>query len=767
MPGEDEDSEPPLTLEVAQVLLQGGELLRSLLRFVSRGVRQAQLAGEVSTTCATAARPGAGTGAAAKTAARHNDGNVICEVAARRSYAAARVLCATLAGPMAASSLAMAGATGAQVLNFICCELVASLWPGSPAISLHCCTVLHQLMGAHGPMVCIFLLQQSAPFILLRSLNRPGCTALLLAIILGCEAPLPSLQTGLAPRPLGVPVLQQVMQYVRSTQWPQLIAAILQAELNRHCPGVEVDAGAAPLPAPCTKPPGSPWRPSLPPGPQSLMSTPTVCVTSPSELSSAPPSPGAPPVRTPRAHTPRASISARLPSPALPRRPGSRPSPAAQRLPGTPRKVPRTPEKPPSGARKAVRTPRSSPPGLPALPCSPAGGASPAGAGEPGEDKHEAAAILLEFLACLVETAARTRDSVLAAGAFKRQTVDPELSCRATMQHQLLYMVFIETPLASHLFGLMRSGVAQFDIASLLFSLLQQALHPSEWFNWGRDRLHDLYVPHLDAIGKLLLGSGSRGTSRRSRTTQTPRDQTQGCRRATSERLGALRVLAVQFLAAMCQTKPDKTLALVSPEIWTLLVRWFVTHRCNHIFQGACSQLLVAVVRHGSPDLQHTVFVRSQLLAGICELVLVDAAGVGARQRHPGGLGSVSQVVTVLAEVQQSAMDRLRGGFAGVEAPPVAKQRQPLQERAVVPQIQAAQIGTPTKKQFAKAGASSSIVEPTTPRIAAAAVAAVAAGAGATQFIPGHYVARMLASAPSWPQVVKEVCPHMAPCSSE
>merc|ERR1740129_1393418 len=123
---------------------------------------------------------------------------------------------------------------------------------------MHICTVLQHLISAHDPEACAALLRYNAPFVLLRALDKPGCAELLLGLLAGCEVPLPALNTGgAALRPISPPVLKQVLQYVQSSAFPGLIAALLDQGARRGEGGGGGGGGRVP---------GSPAPPRTPAG---------------------------------------------------------------------------------------------------------------------------------------------------------------------------------------------------------------------------------------------------------------------------------------------------------------------------------------------------------------------------------------------------------------------------------------------------------------------------------------------------------------------
>ncbi|CAJ1332485.1 unnamed protein product, partial [Effrenium voratum] len=86
--------------------------------------------------------------------------------------------------------------------------------------------------------------------------------------------------------------------------------------------------------------------------------------------------------------------------------------------------------------------------------------------------------------------------------------------------------------------------------------------------------------------------------------------------------------------------------------------------------QATCGKLWIQVLRSGSPQLQDQIFVQLKLLQGLCHAILEDQRSPKAR--HPGGVGTIVQVLQVLAECTQE-----RAPLA--ERPP--KGRPPLGEK--------------------------------------------------------------------------------------
>ncbi|CAJ1432732.1 unnamed protein product [Effrenium voratum] len=196
---------------VLQRLRKGGEHFRSLLQFMAR------------------------TGAPHATS-----GGELC--AARRSQRAMQITCMVLTTnclDRAQQSLTLAAA---------CLEL---LWGLSKGFSLHICTVLQHLLVAHEPEVLTLLLHYQAPFVLLRALNRPGCSQLL-QLLLGADATLPKVVRHVAMRPLRLHSLHQVAQYLLASQWAKYLETVLA-----H--GARIACGCGDSPRTTTStPPGTP-----------------------------------------------------------------------------------------------------------------------------------------------------------------------------------------------------------------------------------------------------------------------------------------------------------------------------------------------------------------------------------------------------------------------------------------------------------------------------------------------------------------------------
>jgi len=378
---------------------------------------------------------------------------------------------------------------------------------------------------------------------------------------------------------------------------------------------------------------------------------------------------------------------------------------------------------------------------------------------------------------------------------------------------QLFQIIFVETPLVSKLFKLLRPGQGQFEAATLLQALLQHVGNPRRcWSPPGAfdgalaspsavEQLIPHYLAHIDALGDLLTrnapvcGAPPPGGSQKS------------CRElrlsgyTVREPLGAFRVTAVQILTAFSELAPERVLHRVKPAVWQLLARWFLTYRCNHIFQAACSRLWILLVRKGSPDLQHLVFVKSGLLAGLCDAVLEEgscgdrwhdiravrgeptsavvggssgkgakgagesAATVGTRvekvqvttcrRRNPGGLGSFIPVLRAIESRADSGTAHLQEqlvllGQLHPQGPPAPVARQCLGERFLQP---------------ASAPGQQAEIKPTE------AITAKPVSLAPQQVQPAqqqqNYAAKLLAETPMWPQVLGAIgrggCKVVAP----
>jgi len=406
-------------------------------------------------------------------------------------------------------------------------------------------------------------------------------------------------------------------------------------------------------------------------------------------------------------------------------------------------------------------------------PCQEVGDASCAGRGGVN--------VLIEFLANVLEACGRAAESLRRPRKHARsEEEEAEAEQRAEVRLQLLQTLFVDTAMISHLFKLLPSPTAQFESATLLHAVLQNLLDSRCCFSSAlTEPLLSQYLPHIEVLGTLLMRvalSRAEGSLRR------PHEQQRGPRREVRlnaykvrEPLGPLRVAAVQILAALCDLAPGQVLPLVKPAVWGLLAQWFLSHRCNHIFQAACGRLWISVVQHGSVSLQHLVLVKLHLLGGLCDAVLAEGScgdrwqelraeqrglgsvtssggGAGPRAekarvavrkiRHPGGLGGIVPVLVALAdkaaaevkaatEVNVAAEVEVKEALeaAPPSLPPAERQllaeRQPLAERTVSQAMQCAM------KPLGDAAIAAKHLLP-----------------------PSQHLARLLATTPLWPQVL-------------
>jgi len=635
----------------AKLLAQGGENLRSFVQFIARTTEPH------SSAVTSEGEP--------------------TDDAIRRSLLATGLACQTFPGIGPNCCVA-----GQHVLGVVCNELLQGLQAKTQGCSVQICIILQYLLASHDLEVCSVLLQCHAPFVLLRALDQPGCAELLLGLLLGVSIPLPLMVPGYHPPPISTATLQQVVLYLATTKWPQRIDRIMLSRLQQEGTTTSAKSCAGrPLSPPrspagrqgCfrsdSKSPGgwhSPgWVLRTPHGSwwgglrhaSSLESSPVVAPASP-VISQAPPFPSLPASCT--AETVRCAVE-----------------PHGEVL-LTPRE-----------RSKQRRAPSSA---------SPPGASSPERKRASCNDSGRGICIMIEFLACLLETCGRT------AEAFQRpnQIHDEEMKMRVQVQLRILEMIFIDTQMISNLFGLLRLQEAQFETATLLHALLQDTLNPNRVIGALSDRMLTAFLQHTDQIGSILQGvSGNDGeTERRPAIKHRSSHELRLNSYTVRNPLGALRVVAVQILAALCDLAPDDALPLITKNIWALLAKWFLTHRCNHIFQAACSRILVTVIKFGKPQLQQLIFKQLHLLGDMCDIVLsegdrwhdvhyqssgstevggarMEKAQVTIRRRgHPGGLGSI---VPVLSELEAQAR-----ASAWVQPQSVQSAgRQPLGERTV------------------------------------------------------------------------------------
>lgn len=384
-------------------------------------------------------------------------------------------------------------------------------------------------------------------------------------------------------------------------------------------------------------------------------------------------------------------------------------------------------------------------------------------------------AVLVEFLAMLLDSAARASEQ----RRSKHAQPDPDSELRMGLRLQVLQLIFVESALIQHLFKLLSCGVAQFESAALLLALLTHASMPQRCLGSALEPLLGHFLPQIELLSGLLQRNAGKATKGSNAATGGAHKSAQAKRElrlnayTVKEPLGALRVAAVQILAALADLAPERALSGIKPQIWTLLVQWFLAHRCNHIFQAACGRLFIAVIQHGNTRLQHLVLVKLKLLSSIFETVLAEGAcgdrwhelrpeasaqslrksGARAseavagsrveksqvsisRKRHPGGLGGMKLVIEALARQQRGAADEAAAAainsqkaVAGSEGTMVlAANRAPLAPRAAVPQ--ATRAATPFENDLISQ-------KPM----------------GHTP----HFVARLLAENANWPQVIGAV----------
>jgi len=638
--------------KMLHMLTQGGEAFRSFVQFLARVSEPHRSAG---------LPPG-----------ESND--MIEDEAMWRSCTAMRVAC------HAFTSLGSgAGDQGVQVLNLVCYELLGGLQPRSRAASMHLCTVMQHLLSAHDLEACSALLHYHAPFVLIRALNKPGCAELLLGLLLGVDIPLPALSANQTLRPITTQSLEQVLQYLRTTGFPNLVAALLDSGAKKavSCskPGATSPAPRSPAPRRHWQSPGTPggrssgwpspsgWctttpqRLATPKNEASPLSTLLAAPSSPSpsimptfmqlpveplpQVSSPPPqlavghaarSPEPRRLRSPTAPQGGGGIRGR--SPSLPGSGGSRSSGStaghgsvhasgsgsgSNGTPqqGTPPVAPGTP----SSGRGCPVTPvgdRRRPSGIGCV------GMSPAYSDQPEHDDQKGLSVLIEFLTLLLDSSGRASELL-----HKAKHPDKDAETRAEVRVQILHDIFVETSLVPNLFRLFRCGVAQFESAALLHGLLLHVLHPHRRLGPLIEPLLGFYLPHVELLGTLLSRHAPKatGTSTPSGTRGVrPRREIRLNSYTVREPLGALRVSVVQILAVLADLAPDRTLAALKPALWALLVQWFFVYRCNHIFQAACGRLFITVIQHGNVRLQHLLLVKLKLLANLCETVLAEGA---------------------------------------------------------------------------------------------------------------------------------------------
>jgi len=205
---------------------------------------------------------------------------------------------------------------------------------------------------------------------------------------------------------------------------------------------------------------------------------------------------------------------------------------------------------------------------------------------------------------------------------------EQDAEVRAEVRLQLIEALFIESAVIPQLFQLLASGVAEFESAALLRTLLAHATGQQRLLTCLVEPLLSLFLPNVDVLCSILLGSGLKREALSAATSRPPllKKELKLNAYTVTEPLGAFRVTAVQILAALSDLAAKRTVEALKMPIWTLLVKWFFTHRCNHIFQAACSKLFIAVIQHGSVRLQQQILVKLKLFKGICEIVLAEGA---------------------------------------------------------------------------------------------------------------------------------------------
>lgn len=770
-------AEDSLSLDkVARLLAQGGEVFRSFLQFIARNTEPHR--GEVPL------QPQAWE-----------------DEALRRSCVAMQIACRALAG---APSGQLAGT---RVPSAVCCELLGGLQPEGRSCSLHICTVLQHLLSEHDREVTEVLLQYHTPFLLLRLLDHPGCSELLLGLVLGCDSLLLQLLPERRLRPLCPQLLQQVLGYLQAFKWTKMVEWL--AHPPRPCsrsgdltsdtePGSGNGIAGLGSPDPARLSGGSPGAPR---SPSSKLRT-------PARRRNEWPSPGTPgwpshslgdslstpqrsalqrPTSTPsRRSSPSNSHEASSPL-CLLLAPPSSPSPSQEPLFGEPPPFPSSlrqqqscgtcscePTAPVHSAAAATAAAIAvvpSPARARAVPTSQRGSAESSSAKSPelsvdsgsllrtpqqvrsscsatgspimGFEEEEidangrGIAGLVEFLNGAIDASGRASEALrryqrvqLQRQQQQQQQLDQEqqpiqsqqwdsranavtaeeaeLDQRAEAREQLLHMMFLETSLIAHFFGLLHAGTAPDETAMFLYGLLRHTMNPRRCSGAMTEPLLALYLPHVQVLNNLLLqgalykGPGTHGASKPPRKWHQERSELRLNAYTVKEPLGTLRVVAVQILSTLCELTPQRLLPLIKPAVWAILVQWFLTHRCNHIFQAACSRIWVALVQHGGAKVQHFVFARHRLLNSLCDVVLSEGAcgdhwhevravrtdrkgsEVGedrtekaqvaeCRRRHPGGLGSF--VPVILALEMQAAEDADAGAQeASLAAQPSTRQ---------------------------------------------------------------------------------------------
>lgn len=536
-----------------------------------------------------------------------------------RSHNAMQTTCMVLTAP----GWHVANAT----LAATCLELLGGLQPGCPGFSLHICTVLQHLLIAHEADVLALLLHYQAPFVLLRALNRSGCSEVL-QILLGADAMLPRIVPHIAMRPLHVTSLQQVRQYLLAFQWPKYLEAVLAGAVQTS----KREPGTPGTPQVKFQSPGAAaWLESIEAGKAKA----TPCST-----------PQRQQLSTPEA-TPLQSLEAH------------RSSPSTEAAGET-----WMPRAPPTQTSQVMCTPPR---------CRP----SSEGLGRDSPDLQEdsrGVAVPLDFLSSILH--AFKRSDQVAERCLARMAEDWESQERAKVQVLLLKDFFIEVPLVSTLCLLTGS---EFESASLLNSLLQHALQIHGSRPDVVEALAGQCLQHLDAVFSALGLHLLKMRSGREVAMGEGREALRLSGYVVQEPLGALRVEVVQIISVLSRLVPERLLPLVKPAVWNALAKWFFMYRCNHIFQAACSKLWVQVIRYGSPELQYQIFMNLRLFAGLCDAILTEGTcgdrwhnlapetrcdsqrRVEKRQvttcqaKHPGGLGAIVLVVRALADAVEKS----------------------------------------------------------------------------------------------------------------
>jgi len=654
--------------QVVQLLAQGGENFRSLLQFMTRVSEPHR----------------------AELPATDSDEDVR-EACLRRSCVAMQVACHALAGPSFAPVLE----GGGVILAAACYELLGGLQPRSKGCSLHICTVLQHILSAREAEVTCLLLQYHAPFVLLRALDRPGCGELLQSL-LGCDVVLPKIVPNAPTRPLRPSTLQQVRQYLLAYEWSSWVAAVLDsgARLSGGGPGASAEsspvrrASVASISSPGPRTPvrkasgHSPRTPGI-----STPGKPGIGFCSPRMAT-----PCSTPQRFPGNGATEASPFKSLDAP--PSSPSMAQAPSFLDLPVRPLERPQ--ETRPQDANEPEKGLGGSACRGPSRPVrSPEPSSLEPDLGNPEDSDGRGINVLIEFLSALLASFGRSAE-VMTRNRLQQREDNEELELKTQEQAILLRFLFLETSLVPHLFQLLQKSSAHFEAASLLEALLQHALNPRRCHPDLVEPLVAKCLPDIELLGRLISRSRVR------RPSGGPRMGKSELRLngyTVQEPLGALRVLLVQILAALCELKPECALPSVKPAVWSVLVRWFFTYRCNHIFQAACGRLWIAVVKHGSAQLQHLIFMKLRLLGKLCDAVLAEGAcgdrwhesrcvksGLAGstdsrveksqvmtcRARHPGGLGGIVPVINAMVARAQEVDQKV----------PVVP-RAPLAERSV------------------------------------------------------------------------------------